>query len=359
MHQHVSSYHLGVPTLMAHVRVHHLFLGLRAVARSIVAHCLDCRRRYARPMNPPAGLLPFERVTGGDAFRFVGADFLGPILLPGGGKRWVLLFTCISSRAVHLELMPGIHTTDVWTGLRRIFARRGVPHVIYTNNGRSFVRVSAEIEQLYGLLEKVAVSPNVPSSIRWKFSSPIAPWQGGFFERLVGMVKSQLPVMTSHATFNQQKLQTILVEVEAVLNSRPIGELDDGTVLTPGHLLIGKRPLCWPGLGAVLPGMCVSERQLWFRREAALDTFWSAWRKTYLAVLQRRFSSGGCAVKLAVGRRVLLHDESSSRSHWKVGVIREVLPGRDGVVRNVLVDVDGTEYRRAVQRLSLLEGDAK
>jgi hypothetical protein len=194
---------------------------------------------------------------------------------------------------------------------------------------------------------------------QWKFSSPISPWQGGFFERLVGMIKAHLPLITSRATFNQQELQTIVTEVEAVLNSRPIGSLENGMVLTPGHLLIGRRPLSWPGLREAAFDQDAVPKDVWYRRECALDEFWNSWRKTYLATLRGRFASGRGTTRLLVGSSVLLHDESVPRASWKVGIVRQVFPGPDGFTRNVVVEAEGKEYRRSIQRLSPLECDHK
>lgn len=145
---HKSNGHLGVPALMAHAREYHLILHLRSVCRNVCSKCEHCRRSWARPMNPPIGKLPPFRTDGGDAFRYIGVDFFGPVVIARNSKRYVLLVTCLTSRAIHLEVLPGLAAKDVWTAFRRFFSLRMVPVLIYSDNGTGFTRVACEIKDL-------------------------------------------------------------------------------------------------------------------------------------------------------------------------------------------------------------------
>ena len=355
---HLSNGHLGVPALMTHAREFHLVFQLRSVARNVCSRCMDCRRRLARPINPPAGKLPSFRTDGNDAFRYIGVDFFGPLFVARNAKRYVLLATCLTSRAVHLEVLWGMTAGDVWTGLRRLFSLRQVPVLIYSDNGTSFVRLSKEIRVLNDALVELSTSGNLPHTIKWKFSSPFASHQGGVFERLVGLVKAHIPPSMKSHRLSTEELSTAMFEISAIVNSRPIGVLDDVTPLTPGHLVSGGRPLSWPALDYQFPGTLMSSHAFFRRRQDILQRFWIGWRRAYLASLTDRFTLSHAFVSLKVGDTVLMVDSSSHRNHWKIGRIVEVIPGPDDIVRSVEVEVDGVRYRRAVQSLARFEEDA-
>lgn len=349
---HGKLYHLGAHALKAHVGEHHIVFGLSTVARRVVAACVDCVRIHGRPMSQPAGLLPKERLRGGDAFRAIAVDFFGPIMLSAKCKRYVLLATCMAARAVHLELLPGMKAWDVWEGFRRMFARRGVPSVIFSDNGPGFVSAAGQMRELQAGLE--VSQREAPPTIAWKFQSASAPWQGGVFERLVGTVKVHLPVTARGVHLTERSLITALAEVEAVVNSRPIGLLESGEVLTPGHLCIGRRPLYWPGLDGSLPGAPASVREEYKQREKLLGAFWVDWRRTYLAALPGRFRSGDPVRPISLGMKVVVYDAHAKRCDWPVGEVIELLPDAEGVVRNVVLDIGGVRHSRPVQRLSLI-----
>lgn len=308
-------------------------------------------------MNPPTGKLPPFRTDGGDAFRYIGIDFFGPVLIARGAKRYVLLITCLTSRAVHLEVLPGMAAKDVWTALRRFFSLRMVPFMIYSDNGPGFARVSREIDELNDRVKRLVSMDCLPATIKWKFSSPFAPHQGGVFERLVGVVKSHIPATVGSNRLSACELTTILYEVAAIVNSRPIGLLDDGTPLTPGHLVAGSRPLSWPALDRELPNVLLASHEFFTVRNCLLQRFWAAWRRSYLSILPGRYSVRSTYDSVKIGEHVLIIDRNAPRGSWRVGEIVKVLPGPDGIVRNVEVKVNGVVYSRAVQYLAKLERD--
>ena len=243
---------------------------------------------------------------------------------------------------------------DVWTGFRRLFSLRQVPVLIYSDNGPSFVRVDKDIRTLNGALVKLSTSGDLPHTIKWKFSSPFAPHQGGVFERLVGLVKAHvLTALKSHRL--SEELSTIMFEISAVVNSRPTGVLDDGSPLRPGHLVSGGRPLSWPALDYQFPKTLMSSHAFYRFRQDILQRFWTSWRRLYLSSLTDQFPAPHAFVSLKVGDSVLMVDPTSPRNIWKIGRIVVVFPGPDDIVRNVEVEVDGVRYRRAVQSLARFE----
>lgn len=353
--QHVRLGHCGVGPLMHHAREKFLFIDLRTVCRNVVASCQTCVERRGRLIEVPQGLLPRERTTGGSAFRFIGIDFLGPFNLNSSVKRWVLLSTCMTSRAVHLEVVRNVSTADVWHSLVMLFSRRGVPEVIYSDNGTSFARASKDIGAFLEAVREAFVNLALPPTITWKFNTPVAPWQGGFFERLVGHVKACLPDLTRIKSPTDDEFRLWVTCAEAIVNSRPIGFNDDGDVLTPGHLAIGRKPLAWPPLDYLPENLQSSVRVLMSERNEAMDKFWRSWHRSYLASLPGRFRDPKSSPPVEIGSNVLVADKNLSWNKWKMGIVQSLMPGADGISRSAVVRIDDVDYERPIQLLSLLE----
>ena len=145
-------------------------------------------------------------------------------------KVYIELFTCATSRAVHLELVPSLSAERFIRALTQFKGRRGIPTLIVSDNGKTFKdsRVQAYCQR---------------DGTKWRFNVEAAPWWGGFFERLVKSVKLSLKKCLRNARLNYDEPSTTLVE--AVLNLRPLtyvyDEIDEP--LTPSHLVVGRRIL--------------------------------------------------------------------------------------------------------------------
>jgi hypothetical protein len=112
-------------------------------------------------------------------------------------------------------------TSDVLAAFRRYIARRGVPLMIQTDNGTSFVRMAKDFQSLLTYRDALVTAIDIPPNIKLKFSAPAAPWQGGYFEQLVGLVKRALPQLAESKRVDDYVLRTLLCEAEAIVNSRP------------------------------------------------------------------------------------------------------------------------------------------
>ena len=209
-------------------------------------------------------------------------------------------------------------------------------------------------------------------NITWKFITERAPWWGGFYERLVGLVKRCLKKTIGKACLNIIELNTILIEVEAVLNSRPLTypyvDINDASPLTPSHFLCGHRLLALPDTRVsvqesdpdyILPD--VSTKELTKRakyHEKTIQAFWTRWQKEYLTSLreynahQRKVSSN---TTVSIGDVVLIHD-NMPRNQWKIGVVTDLHKGKDGLVRSVSLRISsGNTLLRPIEKLYPLE----
>ena len=152
-----------------------------------------------------------------------GVDFAGPLYVQLAGqsvRTYVCLFTCGSTRAIHLELTSDLTASSFLLAFRRFVSRRGLPFKMMSDNAKTFKSASQDIT-------KIKKSPQVKQyltnrRVEWDFIVEKAPWWGGFWERLVRSVKNCVKKMVGRSTLTFEELRTLLVEVEATLNNRPI-----------------------------------------------------------------------------------------------------------------------------------------
>jgi hypothetical protein len=349
-HQHLLLKHGGVDTLVSSLRDSLWIIGVRGIAKSVVKHCISCQRQEARSCNAPAAPLPLDRVKQSCPFTVTGVDFAGPLFSVDAPKQklYICLFTCGVVRAVHLELTDSMSVPAFMLAFRRFVARRGLPSVIYSDNALTFVSFKDQFPELYG--------PNAP---QWKFIVPRSPWWGGFWERMVGSVKSSLRKTLGRRALTRIELETTLVEVEACVNSRPLTFVSDDIKcvqpLSPAHFLLNRRYLYQPDV-AELP---VVDREHLLERERLrielLDQFWEVWRQSYLrnlpAVVHKFHQKGD----LCIGSIVLIREDNIPRLRWDMGIVEKLYRSHDGIVRSAQVRISKGVRTRPIHRLHSME----
>lgn len=218
---------------------------------------------------------------------------------------------------------------------------------------------------LGALVQEVFKSYIAEHRINWKFIVEAAPWWGGWWERLVRSVKTALKKVLGRSSLCFEALTTVLAEVEAMVNSRPLtylySEVGEPSVITPAHFLIGQSLTVLPetSLSNDRPG-CVTQketaRQFQYRK-IIMEHFWKRWRSEYLLELRsahRYPVTNTCSLK--VDDVVIVENNRASKLFWELGRIVETYPGTDGIVRACLVkQQNGTLIKRPAQKLYLLE----
>ena len=215
--------------------------------KSVLRSCIICKRYQGRPYRiPESDHLPPERSRMAQPFEIVGIDFTGSLTARMGGnlvKCYVALFTCAVSRAVHLELVENLTADSFLNSFRRFIGRRSTPRYVYSDNATNFTSASRTIDEILKHPKVIEFS-----SIRrceWRFIPKRAPWFGGFWERMIGMTKTSIKKTLGRSLVTFEELQTLLVEIEARLNCRPLtyssGDINDSVPLTPSHLIFGRR----------------------------------------------------------------------------------------------------------------------
>ncbi|XP_041978615.1 uncharacterized protein LOC121732727 [Aricia agestis] len=356
-HTHRRLQHAGVETTVNECRQHYWVLRLRPSVRSIVKGCLPCRIRREAPPSPATGDHPPSRLAHHQRpFTNTGVDYFGPVSVTVGKqhhKRYVALFTCLTTRAVHLELAASLSTDSAILALRRLIARRGCPTVIFSDNGTNFHGADAELRR--AAIEAMSQEADV-RAIKWRFIPPGAPFMGGAWERLVKSVKIALSAVLHERHPSEEVLSTLLAEAEYTVNSRPLTHVsvqpEDDEALTPNHFLLGGSARV-PTPGKFDDADLIT-RSNWRASQRLADMFWARWVREYLPELQHRREPRGSGRTIKEGDVVLIVDSNLPRNTWPRGIVIATYPGQDGAVRVVDVRTKGGVLRRPTKRLVIL-----
>ena len=343
--QHQLLKHAGVSTLVTVLRNKYWIFGIRVMAKKVCRLCIACQKQDTRACQQIMAPLPSDRISRSFPFAVVGTDHAGPLfcLDTGTKKYYILLFTCAAIRAVHLELVPAMSLDAFMLALRRFCARRGMPTIIYSDNAKTFDAASTLIKQLG------------PSAPKWKFSVPLAPWYGGWWERLVGSTKSALRKSLGKCSITRDELQTVLTEIEACVNSRPLTYLEeDKNPLTPSHFLLGRSSPYVTHEESDIPKTQREFSVMNKEQKIALDHFWSVWSQSYVKNLPS-LGNGRGKRDLQEGSIVLIREDNRPRLRWPLGRVTEVFEGKDGLIRAVNLKTEKGVITRPVQRLHKLE----
>nr|XP_037875890.1 uncharacterized protein LOC119630457 [Bombyx mori] len=241
---HRKMHHAGTEATIAECRQSYWVLRLRPVTRSVIHNCLPCRIRKDTPPRPATGDHPPSRLAHHRRpFTYVGLDYFGPYQVTTGRstqKHYVAIFTCLTTRAVHLEPAESLSTDSAVIALRRMIARRGAPTEIWSDNGTNLRGADKELRQA---LDKATEHEASLRLIQWRFIPPGAPFMGGAWEIMVRAVKAALSATEQPRHPTSEIFHTLLAEAEFTMNSRPLTHVsvsaDDPDPLTPNHFLLG------------------------------------------------------------------------------------------------------------------------
>ena len=362
-HFHITNGHVGAQQVLAMIRNQYWIVnGMAAVKRSI-GTCFECRRQKQPPCKQQMAPLPEERlIPDRPPFTFVGLDYVGPLLVKHGRgqcKRYGCLFTCLTTRAVHIELAHSLDTNSFLGALNRFISRRGKPCKIFSDNGTNLTSGERELNSLLSQWNQAQIHEHLlQKSIEWHFIPPSASHMDGIWERIVKSTKSILKSLAKEQLLSDEALLTFMAEAERILNDRPITPLSndvrDPEPLTPNMLLLLRCNSSLP-LGVFTKHETYYNR--WWRQVQYLaNIFWRRWLKEYLPSLQIRDKWFKAYENLKEGDIVLIVDETNQRGHWPMGIITGVNFGRDHLVRSVKVKCGNSVKVRPVTKICLLEG---
>ncbi|KAI5755601.1 hypothetical protein M8J77_018252 [Diaphorina citri] len=353
---HTENCHAGTQMLLSILRQRFWITGGRRTIRSILKSCVVCQRFTSKNIQTPAIPLPIDRVRDAKVFEISGVDLAGPLFVKddkGSLKKvWICLFTCAVYRAVRLELVFSLSTDSFIMALRRFIAKNGRPSIIYSDNGSNFTCFKNVCDKLDW---DTIASYSTARKIEWRLIPPSSPWWGGWWERLVGVMKSVLKKILGRACVDTEVLQTILGDCESIMNQRPLTYLSedpsDLAVLTPAMFLNEIQEVGVPEWELIQP---TDLRKRYAYRQELVKALRERFRAEYLGQLQL-FSNKASGHSIKVGDIVLIGDDNVKRIDWPVGLVIELIKGRDMAVRVVRVRTINGVVTRSVQRIYPLE----
>ncbi len=360
-HIHLEVGHSGRNFMLSQLRQRYWIPCANSLSRNVIRECTSCRIIYSSAGEQKMGDLPIDRLTPDlPPFTHVGVDYFGPLEIKRGRsfvKRYGVIFTCLTSRAIHLEVAHSLDTDSCIHAFRRFIARRGPVSELRSDNGTNFVSTEKELKEAlkYWNMQQIEQSL-LQKGVKWMFNPPYGAHYGGIWERLIRMVKTVFRSVNSEQYLDEEGLQTVMCEVEAILNSRPLtsvsDNLNDLEPLTPNHLLQLKvQPLLPPGLFVKED---LYSRRRWRQVQYIADLFWKRWIREYLPLLQARQKWSRTRRNFCQGDIVLVADASAPRGSWMLARVTEAFPDSKGLVCSVRLQTKTSQLERPVSKLCLL-----
>ncbi|XP_049316773.1 uncharacterized protein LOC125779456 [Bactrocera dorsalis] len=234
-----------------------------------------------------------------------------------------------------------------------------MPQTIYSDNATNFVGADRKLRELKEAF--LSQSPQImelaaEEGFKFAFIPPRAPHFGGLWEAAVKSAKHLAVRAMGNVLLTAEELGTLLAEVEAILNSRPLAPLSqdpsDGEALTPAHLLIGCSLRALPPAQVSTDPIRYCER--WQLVCCLKQQFWRQWSKTYITSLQERNKWLHPKRNLQPGDLVLVHEDNTPPQQWALGRIAATVEGREGKVRVADVATKAGTIKRPIHKLALL-----
>ncbi|XP_076765007.1 uncharacterized protein LOC143432076 [Xylocopa sonorina] len=363
--EHHTHLHAGVQNTLYAVRRRYWPIDGRSQVWKALRNCIPCIRARPPAVNYTMGDLPEARVTESRPFTHVGIDYCGPFFIKerkhrsrNQHKAYVAVFVCLAVKAVHLELVSDLTSKGFIAALKRFIARRGLCKAIYSDNGRNFVGADNELQELIKSNDYNQQLGNYLENraIKWNFIPPRTPHFGGLWEAAVKSFKHHLTRVAGTEPFTFENFNTLIIEIEAVLNSRPLTPIssdpNDLIVLTPGHFLIGESLTSLRERNFV--DVPTNRLSAWQHIQKLKQHFWKRWHLEYLNELTKRSKWKNGTHSIKEGTIVLLREDNVPPMQWILGRVLKAHPGFDGVVRVVTVKTSTSVLNRSVKGLAPL-----
>uniref|UniRef100_A0AC34FHU9 Integrase catalytic domain-containing protein n=1 Tax=Panagrolaimus sp. ES5 TaxID=591445 RepID=A0AC34FHU9_9BILA len=382
MDAHDELQHAGVPHTLVKVRETYWIPAGRATVKRCLSKCSACKiwksKSFELPIMPQ---LPGSRVKRSKPFENVGVDYCGPFKIKSKNeKAWVILFTCFTTRLIHLEVVETMTAEDFLLSFRNFVGRCGKPKYVLSDNAKQFKTAAKALEEIWKKVvhDSRSLDYFLQNSITWDFITERAPWKGGLYERMVALVKNAMKLSIGKKVLTVHNFRTFLIEAEATVNSRPLTYVHskEPFVIRPADFIYPAVNLQLPSIAnddiandpTYIPTAATGGEklvELYQKNLHCLNKFWQIWSKDYLNLLRERNvmahknTRGAIKRKPIVGEIVLVFEPDQPRNHWKIAKIQDVIESSDGEVRTCEIQyMDGFITRRAPNHLYPIEEGA-
>ncbi|XP_071579348.1 uncharacterized protein [Temnothorax nylanderi] len=319
---HRSTMHGGTQLTLAHIRQLYWIVGGRAPVKSHILRCV-----------------------GQSSLRLPREEEQKPV--------------CLTTSAVHLEVVSDYSTEGFISTYRRFTSRRGVPASLTSDCGTNFIGADRELRKLftkYTQENQLITAMLTENRTQWSFNPPAAPHMGGKWEAAVKSIKFHIRRTVGETRLNFEESMTLLTQIEAILNSRPLEPLSDDpediSALTPGHFLIGTALTAIPEPSLI--DLSTSRLSRWQFIQQKVQQFWSQWSAHYLQRQQAISKWHHPSNLIKPGSLVLLTDERFPPCKWPLARVLTLMPGKDGLTRVVQLKTATTTLTRPITKLAVL-----
>ena len=330
---------------MVKTRLRYWVINLKRMVKSVVYKCVPCLAYRQLTMNQVMGKLPIERVKPAPPWYSISIDLFSPYEVKGSVNRRIrkrvygVLFNCLVTRAVYIDISMNYSTDAFLMVLRRFVSLQGYPSNIYSDNGSQLKAASKELKDVIKGLEWDKVVAFGLDGITWKFSAPDAQWQNGCAESLIKSVKKSLTHAIGKHILTVDEIQTVFFESANILNERPIGRHpttpEEGSYLCPNDLLLGRATSRVPGCPFK---EYASDKKRFLLIQEIGNIFWCKMTRSYFPSLLARQKWHTSKRNVKMGDVVLIQDANSVRGEWRMGIVSKAEPSsEDGFVRNCSV----------------------
>lgn len=369
---HKSTLH-GGPSLMSVFLKNYWIFGKSEQINRVVSKCVTCFPYRCKPQQQIMADLPRDRVIQHRAFLHSGVDYAGPVYTKNfigrtrgryaiqSLKSYIAIFVCFSTKAVHLQLVSNQTSVAFIEAYKRFTALCGKVSDLYSDCGTNFIGADRMLREQ---LEQTMSDPLVQNHLakdgtNWHFNPPATPHFGGLWEASVKSVKYHLKRLCGDNQFTFEEMSTILYQIQACLNSRPLcamnEDLYDNEYLTPGHFVIGEAPITVPQPNLLNTNSNRLSR--WQLAQKVYQQFWKHWSTDYLSKLQQRTKWMKSHDNVRVGQLVLYREDNLPPTKWPLARILEIHPGDDNNTRAVTLRTPTTILKRPINKISVLPID--
>ncbi|XP_062551349.1 uncharacterized protein LOC134216493 [Armigeres subalbatus] len=287
-HYHERYGHGYRETVKNELRQRFMIAQVGSVVSKVARECVQCKIAKSRPRSPRMAALPVQRLTPYlRPFCFVGIDYFGPLAVTSGRrseKRWIVLFTCLVVRAVHLEVAHSLTTQSCMMAITRFICRRGPPLEVFSDNGTNFKGASRELVNEVRNINENCAGELTSARLKWNFNPPASPHMGGVWERLVRSTKDVLKTIDDGKRLTDEILTTAITEAGDIINSRPLtyvtNESDHSEAISPNHFLRGVTPN-EPRFNTFPTNTAAALRDSYQRSQQIADEMWKRWIKEW------------------------------------------------------------------------------
>lgn len=372
MHQ--KSLHGGPNMTETAIRQRYWIIGGQRTVKKVLSKCKRCHKYNPKTLTQFMADLPAIRVNEQlKPFTNCAIDYTGAVTIKASKiknakrqKAYVAIFVCMSTKAMHIELVSDLTADAFIAALRRVTSRRGAIKNIFSDNATNFCKSNKMLDELTEI-EKEEFNIKIENellknSIKWNFSPPSAPHFNGLAEAGVKSVKFHLKRVIHNTILTFEEISTLLYQIEACVNSRPLCKIssdpNDTSILTPGHFLIGTSFFAIPDENLIETNANWLTR--WQLVQKISQSFWKRWKTEYLSQLQSRvkwFKKNSDVPK--INDLVLIKDDNSPSCNWPMAKVIQIYEGDDELTRVVKLKTKDNILKRPITKIAPLPYDSE